>query len=153
FYQWFFGSSGILSATNPVLTLPNVTVGQSGQYRCLVQNNGGATFSSAVTLTVLPPPAITQQPANVFLRVPPDTAAAANRGITFRVIANTANPPLSYQWRLNGTNIPPGMPDMFGVNSSTLVVTNVVFSQAGVYSCALTDGNGTIYSTDAVLGV
>jgi hypothetical protein len=130
-----------------------VSVSQSGEYRCLVQNNGGATFSSNATLTVIAPPNITQQPANVFLRVPPDTAAAANRGATFRVTASTANPPLSYQWRVNGTNIPPGTPDILGINSSALIVTNVVFSQAGAYSCAVSDGNGTIYSADGVLGV
>ncbi len=153
FYQWFSGASGIPSATNPVLTLPNVSVSQSGEYRCLVQNNGGGTFSSNATLTVLAPPNIIQQPANVSLRVPPDTGALANRGATFRVNASTANPPLSYQWRVNGTNVPAGTPDILGINSSTLNVTNVVFSQAGVYSCAVTDGNGTIYSANAVLGV
>src|SRR5262249_43137036 len=98
FYQWFYGQTGIPGGTNSVLALPTGAVGQSAPYRCLVQNNGGATFSSTATLTVLPPPNITQQPVNAIIRVPPDTAAATNRGVTFRVIANSANPPLSYQW-------------------------------------------------------
>jgi hypothetical protein len=153
-YQWFYNNTiGIANATNSMLSLPNVSPSQAGLYRCLVQSASGVKFSSNATLTVLMPANITQQPANVNLRVPPDTAALANRGATFRVTASTANPPLSYQWRVNGTNIPPGAPDILGINSSTLIVTNVVFSQAGVYSCAVTDGNGTIYSANAVLGV
>jgi len=153
-YQWFYNNNSVIpNATNSMLSLPNVSIGQAGLYRCLVQSPSGVKFSSNATLTVLLPANITQQPANVFLRVPPDTAALANRGATFRVTASTANPPLSYQWRFNGTNIPPGAPDILGINTSTLVVTNVVFSQAGVYSCAVADGSGTIFSANAVLGV
>jgi len=153
-YQWFYNNNSVIAnATNSMLSLPGVSASQAGLYRCLVQSPSGIKFSSNATLTVLMPASITQQPANVFLRVPPDPSAAANRGATFRVTASTANPPLSYQWRFNGNNIPAGTPDILGINSTNLIVTNVVFSQAGVYSCAITDGIGTIYSANAVLGV
>jgi len=127
FYQWFYGSSGILNGTNPVLTLPNVTVSQSGQYRCLVQNNGGATFSqhrdldghatsehypsnqpthSFVSHRTLPPRPIVASPsASLPIRpIHPSPTSGESMARTSR--------------RARWTSI--------GINSNTLIVTNVV---------------------------
>jgi hypothetical protein len=150
FYQWFFGSSGIPGATNSIYIIQSVQPGHAGQYRCLVQNAGGATFSSAATLTYVIPASITFQPTNVIIRIPPDTQAlATNRNAYFRVAATTGNPPLSYQWRKNDMNIPAALNP--SAVSNLLTVSNVVLVDEGVYQCAVTDGTGTIFSTPATL--
>jgi len=54
--------------------------------------------------------------------------------------------PLTYQWSFNGTNIP-------GATSTTLVLTNVQFSQAGNYAVLVSNPYGHVPSSNAVLGI
>ena len=125
--------------------------GHAGQYRCLVQNAGGGTFSSPATLTYITPANIGFQPTNVIIRIPPDIQALAssNRNAYFRVAATTANPPLSYQWLKNNTNIPAALNP--SAVSNLLTITNVLLPDEGVYQCMVTDGAGTIFSSAATL--
>jgi Immunoglobulin domain len=109
-----------------------------------VQNAGGASISSNATLTVLIPANISQHPTNVLVRVPPDPLATATNRAVFAVAASTSNPPLTYQWRFNGTNL-------VGQTGSTLIISNLVLEHEGDYSCAVTDGIGTIFTTTARL--
>ena len=152
-YQWQFNSNNIVGANGPSLLLPNVQLSQSGAYRVIVLGAGGSVTSDNALLTVFEPPSVTQQPSNVFVRVPPDTAMSPTRSAVFTVSGATANPPLAYRWRVHGTNIPLDTTNMFGLTTNRLVITNVLFEHAGLYSCALTDGNGTVFSSEAVLGI
>jgi len=93
---------------------------------------------------VLIPADIIIQPQDVMVKVRPDPTAAPNTNATFTVGATTLNPPIGYQWRFNGVNIP-------GANSTTLVFNNVTTNDYGTVSCAITDGVGTIYTTNATL--
>ncbi len=150
FYQWFYGNSGIPGATNSIYIIQSVQPGHAGPYRCLVQNAGGGTFSSAATLTYIAPANISFNPTNVIIRIPPDSQAlTTNRHAYFRVAATTANPPLTYQWRKNDTNFPAALNP--SAVSNLLTVSNVVLADEGVYQCQLTDGAGTIYSGSATL--
>jgi hypothetical protein len=55
---------------------------------------------------------------------------------------------------MNGTNLPAGADtNIVGVTTDTLNISNVVFANAGMYSCAITDARGTTVSAPAVLGV
>ena len=54
FYQWSFGTTNIVAATNPVLTLNNVQYSQAGNYTALVTNVLGSTPVSNAVLTVIP---------------------------------------------------------------------------------------------------
>jgi hypothetical protein len=63
----------------------------------------------------------------------------------FEVVA-TGTPPLSYQWRFNGTNIA-------GANATSLVLSNVQFAQAGLYSVLVSNFAGTALSSNATLAV
>jgi hypothetical protein len=54
--------------------------------------------------------------------------------------------PLSFQWRLNGTNLP-------GATNEWLVLTNVQTNQAGVYSVLVSNPLGTVTSSEGVLTV
>jgi len=150
YYQWFFGGTGIPGATNSIYIIQSVQPNHAGQYRCLVQNAGGGTFSSAATLTYLTPANISFHPTNVIIRIPPDgQALATNRNAYFRVAVTTANPPLSYQWRKNDANIS-ALLNASAV-SNLLTISNVVLSDEGVFQCAVTDGAGTIFSFPATL--
>jgi len=115
----------------------------------VVFNTAGSAESTNAILTVGIPATITEQPTNAFVWVPPDSRAT-NRVATFRVIASSLNPPLSYHWRFNGTNMEAG-PNVTGVNSNVLNLTNVALADGGDYSCAITDTLGTIFSASATL--
>src|SRR5207247_10465393 len=54
--------------------------------------------------------------------------------------------PLSYQWQLNGTNLP-------GATAASLMLTNVQLSQAGNYSVTASNALGSATSSNAVLTV
>ncbi|MDB6112297.1 MAG: Sedolisin [Pedosphaera sp.] len=98
--------------------------------------NSTNNTSTKIT-TVYGPPAISSQPSNVVSQV------GAN--VSFGVAA-TGTGPLGYQWLFGGTNLN-------GATASTLQLTNVQPSQAGVYAVAVTNFVGAITSADANLKV
>jgi hypothetical protein len=51
-YQWKYGGTNILNATNTTLTLTNVQLTQAGSYSVTVTNIAGSTNSVSATLTV-----------------------------------------------------------------------------------------------------
>ncbi|MGZ4971759.1 MAG: immunoglobulin domain-containing protein [Limisphaerales bacterium] len=63
-YQWLLNGATPLSATTSTLTLPNVTIGQSGSYSVIVSNQYGTATSTPAALTVLAPPQMIVQPAS-----------------------------------------------------------------------------------------
>jgi C1A family cysteine protease len=137
-YQWSFDATNILGATNATLVLTNVLLSQSGSYAVLVTNLYGSVLSSNATLTVLAvPPAITQQPTNQTIFVGGNATFSA---------AASGTAPLIYQWLFNGTNI-------LGATNTTLTLTNVQLTQAGIYTLQVTNIAGTALSSNAVLTV
>jgi len=63
-YQWLLNGSTPLSATTSTLTLPAVTIDQSGSsYSVIVSNQYGTATSTPAALNVLPVPQMTYQPA------------------------------------------------------------------------------------------
>jgi DNA-binding beta-propeller fold protein YncE len=84
------------------------------------------------------PPAITQQPTNQTVVV----GATA----TFSVTA-TGTLPLSYQWYFNETNL------LAGATDTSLILTNVQLTNAGIYSVLVTNAFGSATSSNAVLTV
>ena len=51
-YQWMFNGSNMVSATNSILSLVNVTSVQAGTYAVIVTNNFGSATSAPVNLSV-----------------------------------------------------------------------------------------------------
>ena len=63
--------------------------------------------------------------------------------VTLTVLAAGVQP-MTYQWRKNGTNL-------VGKTSNTLVLPNIQFSDAGSYSVAIANSNGSGTSAEAIL--
>jgi hypothetical protein len=99
-YQWLFDGVDIAGATNSALTVANVQSAQAGTYSVLVTNVGGATLSSNALLSLAVAPALAAQPQSQSI--------LAGGQATFSITV-TGTPPFSYQWMLNGTNLPAGL--------------------------------------------
>ena len=138
-FQWLFNGTDITDATNETLTLTNAQPNQSGNYAVQVSDPGGSVRSSNVVLIVsnATPPFITLQPTN-------ETASVSNSA-TFRVVSSGTTP-LYYQWAFNGANIPQA-------TNASLILSNVLFANAGTYSATVTNMAGLVVSSNAVLTV
>jgi hypothetical protein len=82
-------------------------------------------------------PLILTQPSNV--------TASQGESISFVVEAEGAEP-LNYQWKFGGTNIA-------HATNSVLAVPHAQFGDAGVYSVVISNGYGSITSSNALLNV
>jgi Concanavalin A-like lectin/glucanases superfamily/Immunoglobulin domain len=81
----------------------------------------------------------------VVITQPQGQTVGTGASVTFNSLA-VGFPPLKYQWRKNGINIP-------GATSSSLVLRQVQPGQAGLYSVTVSDKYGTGLSGDAALTV
>lgn len=85
-------------------------------------------------------------PAPVVLAVTP-SSALVNEGATASFTASaTGVGPLSYQWQHGGA-------DLDGANAATLILSNVVYAQAGNYRVAVSNAGGVTLSSNVVLAV
>lgn len=138
-YQWQFNEQNLPGATSSTLNLNAVKLNMAGRYRVLVSSQYGVTISDTVTLTVNPnpPPTIVTQPVS---RTP-----AEGTQVSLTVTA-TGIGTLTYQWQVNGQNIP-------GATSSTLVLSAVRPSVNGAYRVIVGNPYGTTISTEATIAV
>jgi hypothetical protein len=65
-YQWYFYSTALAQATNPILTVSNAQATNGGLYNVAVSSPFGAILSSNATLTVELFPIIVTQPQNQY---------------------------------------------------------------------------------------
>ncbi|MGZ5527909.1 MAG: beta strand repeat-containing protein [Limisphaerales bacterium] len=141
-YQWrkdgnnLVNGGNIAGATTATLSLTNATSADLGNYSVVVTNLAGAVTSGTAALT-LSDPGIVTQPASRTNNV--------GDNAFFSVSAGGATT-LTYQWKFNGNNIT-------DATNSALNMTVSDSSKAGSYSVVVTDGNGSITSSDAVLSV
>ena len=133
-YQWRRYTNGtaygnIPGETNDVLALTNVQP-TTHRFAVVVSDSTGSSTSRLAKLTVNFPPRITIQPLSQF--------AEAGDTVTFAV-GVTGTTPLTYQWRLNDTNLP-------GKTSTNLVLANVQLTNAGGYTVVVTNIAGATNS-------
>jgi len=97
------------------------------------------TAATLVTTLVIggSPPVITNQPVGQIVM------AGANPSFT---VGASGAAPLSYQWRLNGANIP-------GATTPVLSLANVQLYDAGQYGVIVSNAVGAVASSNAVLTV
>ena len=139
-YQWSLNGTNLVNGTNALLALTNVQLSDAGSYAVLVANAVGSDLSSNALLTVQLPsvaPTIVVQPTNRTMSV--------GGTVSFSVVAD-GSAPLSYQWRLNGTNL-------LRATSALLVLANVQHGDAGTYTVLVTNAVGSKLSSNARLKV
>ncbi len=136
-YQWQFNRLDLPGATEPGLSLNNVSSAQAGEYRVRVENAAGTVTSQAARVEVTQSVVITAGPANLTV-VEGETAV-------FDVTA-TGTVPLAYQWRRNGV-------DVAGANTATFRLTNARTESAGAYQVIVSNAAGPVASAVANLTV
>ncbi len=137
-YQWYFNTNtALLNATNTSLSLTNLQLTNTGNYRVIITNSSGAATSTFAALTVWLPPVITNQPVGV--------TNIAGSSPSFSVTAGGV-PAVAYQWQLN-TNT-----SLAGFTGTSLTLTNVRASQSNTfYSVVISNSAGSITSSFARL--
>ena len=137
-YQWWFNVTNLLSnATNATYTAASVDRTNAGNYGVVLGNSFGSVTSAVASLTVLTPPLITLQPSN--------QTVAVGGSVAFNVAA-AGTAPLSYQWRLNGTNLP-------GSPLSAYAFSPIQTTGIGDYSVVITNNYGSVTSLTASLSL
>ncbi|MCX8155867.1 MAG: immunoglobulin domain-containing protein [Verrucomicrobiae bacterium] len=136
-YQWYKDGQLVSGATNVSFTLNNIQITNEGNYSVVVANNFFSQTSSVAFLDVKFAPIITTQPAN--------QTTIIGGSATFTVAVN-ADPPASFQWQLNGIDIP-------GATSATLVINNANMQNVGRYSVVAMNDRGATTSSAATLQV
>jgi uncharacterized delta-60 repeat protein len=141
-YQWLKNEAGLGDGGNvsgahaATLMLSNAFGADVGAYRVIVSNVWGSVTSDVAHLNIVDPLLVTNP-----------VSQKVQRGQTV-VLSTTVlgTPPLIYQWRKNGTNVP-------GAAASTLTFTNVQWADAGGYDVLATNALGSVTSTVATLTV
>ncbi len=136
-YRWYRGSSPVASATNSSLILSNVTYTSAGSYFVVLSNAWGAVTSPIAALTVLAKPNLGIESYS------PDVPFDGSYYISARASGSS---PDSYQWQLNGMDLP-------GENQSALIVTNARPAMGGIYRYVGTTRGGTLYSPEVSVTV
>ncbi len=134
-YQWYKDGAVLSGASSAMLALSSVQVVDAGAYSVVVSNLAGQVASSAATLTVGVPPAITQQPAGLV--------AVQGSNVTFNVSA-TGTAPLSYQWYKDGVALAKA-------TNASLTLANVQSVDAATYTVTVSNSAGARNSTGATL--
>jgi hypothetical protein len=143
-YQWFENGVAVAGATSSTYTTPVLAVTDNGeQYSVSVTSNGGSTSSTAAMLTVnteapAAGPTITTEPSN--------QTANVGSTATFTVTAS-GTAPFAYQWFLNGAAVSGATSASY--STPVLAAAN----NGGQYSVTVTNSNGTVTSTAAILTI
>lgn len=136
-YQWWFGGAALDGATGSALTRMNVQPMQSGGYTITVSNAyGQAQHTAQLTVT---------NSAPYFIRQPTNQVAPLGGRATF-VAEARGSLPLSYQWRVNGADIP-------GATNSVLVLSPLTAAHTGVYNAVARNPFGETASSKVTLNV
>ncbi|HOX56924.1 MAG TPA: immunoglobulin domain-containing protein [Candidatus Paceibacterota bacterium] len=120
-----------------VTSLVTFAATSGATYQIAVDGYNGNYGSVALRIVAGVPPIITAQPQG--------QTVMAGANVAFAVTA-TGTAPLSYQWRLAGTNLP-------GATASSLNLTDVQLADAGDYSVVVANDAGSVVSSDATLVV
>ena len=137
--------SNVEGATSNKLTIPSTTTAQSGyEYQAVFTNEAGTATSNAATLTVLAPPAITDQPAS--------TTVVAGETAVFEAAAS-GSPTPTVQWQVS-TNGGITWSEIEGATSTQLSIPGAKESQSGnEYRAVFTNTAGTATTNAARLTV
>jgi uncharacterized delta-60 repeat protein len=141
-YNWYKGAirlsdgGNVYGSQTSTLTLSNVLGADAAGYLVAVSNVYGAATSSVASFAVTDP-WISSQPSSQLV--------STGQVVTLAVGAN-GTPPINYQWRKQGVNIP-------NATAQQLTLNNVQFPDGGGYDVVLSDAFGSVTSAVAVVSV
>ena len=153
--QWQLNGTDIPGATNATLAVSDVQYAQDGDVYTFTASNAAGTDFGSATLTVLVPPAISQQPA--------DVAVVVGGSATFSIEAGGV-PAVSYQWYRDGSPVPGATDSIYTVSGVSgadngavfaVMVSNrvdAVISQSAELT-ALSAMSGTLLPADGSAGI
>ena len=148
-YQWLFNGNNladggrISGSSTGVLTILNAQATDNGTYQVIVSNTNGIAASAPALLTVLAPPVITQQPANLF--------EPLNGSALISAAANGA-PTLNYQWYFNGVAVSDNA-RITGSLTPVLKVSSLQTNDQGAYQLVVTNTFGAVTSSIAAVRI
>ncbi len=139
-YQWFDNGLLMPQGTNLMLTMPGVTVGNSGGYFLVISNATGTAISSVAFVAVILPPG-----APIISQQPQPRSVLAGSPVSFTVVA-AGTGPFGYQWQKDSVAIN-------GATSPTYTIAAVSVNDTGAYSVIVTNSGGSTPSEAATLTV
>ncbi len=148
-YQWRKNGSpladagNLAGATAATLNLANVTTTDAGNYSVLVSNTDGTATSSAAVLTVLTPPSIVAQPADL---------SGTPGGTLVLSVSASGTAPLSYQWFNAGGALADGG-NISGSKTASLTLTALSTNAAGRYYVVVGNPLGNVSSAGIYVSV
>ncbi|HWI58488.1 MAG TPA: immunoglobulin domain-containing protein, partial [Bacillota bacterium] len=142
-FQWFHDGQAVPGATNRFLVLSQVQPTDSGSYQLKIMNSAGQGTSQAVSVTVEPTPFI----ASGLL--PQRVVVGGTMCLEAPV---SGSEPMSYQWRLNGTNLVDGG-CISGATSRTLCLSAADYGLSGNYSLVASNAYGCLTGLVAQVSV
>lgn len=140
YLQWQSNGVSIAGANSSTLTVPDVQYPADNQtvYSLIATNNCGDATNNA-TLTVIVPPAITNQPVSLIVT---NTQSAA-----FSVLAGGVPAP-TYQWYFNSLSSP-----ILNATNATYSIANAAPANTGTYFVIIANAAGSVTSTNVTLTV
>ncbi|MCF8226739.1 MAG: immunoglobulin domain-containing protein [Bacteroidales bacterium] len=142
-YQWFKNGGAMSGETSSTLSLTSVTESDEASYYCRVSNSCGQQLpSNSADVVVNPLLSITDHPDDAIRCVGDD--------ITLSVTATGTS--LGYQWYEGATALTDGG-NISGATSASLVISNLLTTDAGTYYCTVSSDCGTANSDPADLVV
>ena len=118
------------------LPLNSMNSSHAGNYKCVATSSFGSATSDEITVNVTSPPHITKQPE--------DVSVVKGNSATFTLEASGTG--MTFQWRKDGTLIS-------GATTSSYTITDSNSSDAGTYTCTITNTHGSTVSRTATLVV
>ncbi|MCX7750745.1 MAG: immunoglobulin domain-containing protein [Candidatus Bipolaricaulota bacterium] len=134
-YQWKKDGADISGATGASYTIPAATAAHAGSYTVVVSNKAGKATSAPATLTVNAPPQITAQP---------EPQSACPGASVLLTVSASGTPPLSYQWKKNGADVP-------GATTAVLTLSPFTEAHVGTYTVVVTNLCGSVTSAPAAV--
>ncbi|MBI5217550.1 MAG: immunoglobulin domain-containing protein [Bacteroidia bacterium] len=135
-YQWYGPVGELTGETNNILSFSSVSASDAGDYYCVVTNSYGAVQSANATLTVNTPVAVTTHPAS--------ETKCEGENISLSVSATGTNP--AYQWQKDGI-------DITGANEGSYNISSSQSTDAGIYTCVISNICNTVTTNEAVVVV
>ncbi|XP_076979968.1 neogenin isoform X4 [Tamandua tetradactyla] len=132
----------ILKLPSGTLVIGNVTEGDGGLYRCIVESGGPPKYSDEVELKVLPDPEV---PSNlVFLKQPSSLVRVTGQSAVLPCVA-VGFPTPAIRWMKNEEAVDMESSErLVLLAGGSLEISDVTEDDAGTYFCIADNGNETI---------